>query len=72
MKKIAIISVFIAVFTACKKDYTCTCKTPDGTTVAVENFEKTKKKAAQQQCVAYYNQEFGSIAFNETVCSIDE
>ena len=54
MKKIASVAVMAVLalgFTSCKKDYTCTCKTSQGTSVAIP-YGKTKKSAAKDACEA--------------------
>lgn len=58
MKKIAPIAAFVllgAMFTSCKKDYTCTCKDKDGKQVGQYTYPKAKKKDAKAACDVWHN-----------------
>ena len=59
---------FALVFTACKKDYTCYCSNPGGTSKAFS--VKDTKNKAEDKCKKYYDDNFGSIPWNETACEI--
>ena len=71
MKTIKLISYIFTLiyFTACKKEYTCVCTNPSGKTVAFT--KKATKKNATNECIDYYNNNYASIAFNETTCEIE-
>ncbi len=54
---------------SCKKEYTCTCVNPNGSFIAFS--DKTTKGKASEKCDDYYNENYGSVPFNETSCSIE-
>ncbi len=70
MKSSLILSIFIAgtLFASCKKEYVCECSNPGGTLTAFRT--KDTRKRAEQKCEDYYNQNYGSVVFNETSCKI--
>ncbi len=55
-------------FTACQKEYTCYCTNPGGTSKAFS--VKESKNNAESECKKYYDNNFGSIPWNETTCEI--
>lgn len=69
MKSFLILSVLTAaVLSSCKKEYVCECTNPGGTLTAFRT--KDTKKRAEQKCEDYYNENYGSVVFNETSCKI--
>ncbi len=70
MKSSLILSILAAgaLFASCKKEYVCECTNPGGTLTAFRT--KDTKKRAEQKCEDYYNQNYGSVVFNETSCKI--
>lgn len=70
MKAFFILSAFVAsaLLASCKKEYVCECTNPGGTLTAFRT--KDSKKRAKQKCEDYYNQNYGSVVFNETSCKI--
>ncbi len=83
MKKLPILLFFcsIALFVACKKDYTCTCRATttiagfasDDTTYTIP-LGKQKKKDAQKKCDAYDTESSatyqGITVTSKTACDI--
>jgi hypothetical protein len=67
--KIKILSLILTAtfFTACKKNYTCTCFNPSGV-FKTYNIKDTKKKATQK--CADYSKEYQTIPWSETGCSL--
>ena len=70
MKKIVPV-VLIAAFglvslASCKKNYTCTCKSSTGATVATYPFTKVKKKDAKAACDTWNS----SLAVSGGSCSL--
>lgn len=60
----------IALFSSCKKEYTCTCSDSVGNkTIAFT--EKNTKGKASDKCNDYYNQNYASIPWDDTTCSIE-
>ncbi len=51
MKKILVIASVLAFFSACKKDYTCTCTT--GSFSSTTTIKDATKRQAQANCVSY-------------------
>ncbi|HEY0030220.1 MAG TPA: hypothetical protein VGC65_05635 [Bacteroidia bacterium] len=68
MKKILFIVACITL-ASCKKEYSCTCTNPSGSTVVFT--EKMTKGKASEKCDDYYNDHYGSVPFNETSCEIN-
>ena len=70
MRSAVIVLVIVAgmCFPSCKKEYICECTSPTETLTAFR--AKDKKKNAEQRCETYYNQNYGSVAFNQTSCKI--
>ena len=70
MKKLFFCAILsAALFSGCKKEYTCTCTNPNETVVAFS--EKTTEGKAESKCQDYYNDHYGSIPFNETTCTVE-
>ena len=67
MKKLLLLFL-IPAFASCKKNYNCTCTDPSGTVVAITTINDTKENA-KTQCIAYYNQHYGTT-FNQISCAI--
>ena len=63
-----IISSTVMLLSGCKKDYTCACTNPGGTTNVFT--VKDTKSNATKKCSDYYTQYYGGVAWNETSCSI--
>jgi predicted metal-binding protein len=63
-----IISSTVTLLSGCKKDYTCVCSNPGGTTDVFT--VKDTKSNATKKCSDYYAQNVGNVAWNETSCSI--
>lgn len=70
MKTFALLLLFITsvIMSSCKKEYVCECTNPGGTLTAFRT--KDSKKRAKEKCEDYYNQNYGSVVFNETSCKI--
>ncbi len=52
----------------CKKNYTCACTNPGGTTNVFT--VKDTKSNADKKCTDYFNQTYGSVPMSETSCAI--
>jgi hypothetical protein len=70
MKSSLILSILVAgaFLVSCKKEYVCECTNPGGTLTAFRT--KDSKKRAKDKCEDYYNQNYGSVVFNETSCKV--
>lgn len=53
-------------FTSCREEYTCYCTNPGGTNPIFST--KGSFAKAQRECEEYYQENFGSIPWNETMC----
>ena len=67
MKKLMVVLAVLTFF-GCKKEYTCNCTTPGGTTQAFT--VKDTRKDAEAQCTKFYNDNFAHIPLNETTCEV--
>ena len=67
MKNLTLLLIIFA-FASCKKNYNCTCTDASGAVLAVTTINDTKENA-NQQCIAYYNQHYGST-FNQVTCAL--
>lgn len=68
MKTVLIILATTITLVSCKKNYTCACTNPGGTTDVFT--VKDTKSNATKSCNDYYTQNYSSIAWNETSCTI--
>jgi hypothetical protein len=60
--------IVLVAMSACKKEYACVCTNPGGSYTAFK--EKNTQDKAEQKCINYYNENFGSVPMSETNCAI--